>query len=145
MHQTEAMPRTQWSLLMLCWLVALLATLGSLFFSEVMTLEPCVLCWYQRIAMFPLVPILAIGLYTQDPRSMVYAFPIPGAGWLAALYHSLLYAGYIPRGMEPCGKSRSCAEGQLELAGLVSIPLLSLIAFSIIVSLLVAARKDAIK
>ena len=51
----------QWNLLFACWLVVGTATLGSLFFSEVMQRTPCVLCWYQRIAMFPLVFILTVG------------------------------------------------------------------------------------
>ena len=56
------MERPRWTLLLLAWLVALSATLGSLFLGEVMGMEPCVLCWYQRIAMYPLVLILAVGV-----------------------------------------------------------------------------------
>lgn len=76
----------QWTLLTVSWLVALVSTLGALFFSEVMDLEPCVLCWYQRIAMFPLVLILGAGAYTQDASSVKYAFPLAIAGWLVAFY-----------------------------------------------------------
>ena len=97
------MPRRQWTLLLVCWLASLASSLGSLFFSEVLGLEPCVLCWYQRIAMFPLVPILAIGLYKQDLYSVRYALPLAGAGTLIALYHFLLYTGFVPKGMQPCG------------------------------------------
>lgn len=140
-HPTS-IPARQWAFLLLSWLVAFISTLGSLFFSEVMKLEPCVLCWFQRIAMFPLVPVLAIGLYSQDGGSIKYAMPLAGAGWLAAFYHALLYSGYIPKGLQPCGKGPSCAEVGLELGGMVTIPMLSLASFTIIITLLLfAARK----
>lgn len=143
MRHDPVMPRRQWTLLLLCWLASLASSLGSLFFSEVMGLEPCVLCWYQRIAMFPLVPILAIGLYRQDPYSARYALPLAGAGALIALYHFLLYTGFVPKGMQPCGKGLSCADVKLELAGFLTIPLMSLLAFSLILMLLVAATKKS--
>ena len=133
----------QFIFLMLCWLTALISTLGSLFFSEIMGFEPCVMCWYQRIAMYPLVLILAIGLYTQDSHCVKYALPIAFAGWFVALYHWLLYAGFIPQGMQPCGKGSPCTEVQLELAGFVTIPLLSFLAFSFIVFMLFAAKKGS--
>ncbi|MDO9260046.1 MAG: disulfide bond formation protein B [Polaromonas sp.] len=132
----------QWTLLTVSWLVALVSTLGALFFSEVMDLEPCVLCWYQRIAMFPLVLILGAGAYTQDASSVKYALPLAIAGWLVAFYHCLLYGGFIPATLQPCGKGVSCSAQKLELVGFITIPLLSLIAFSIIVLLLLAAKKD---
>ncbi|MBT6325734.1 MAG: disulfide bond formation protein B, partial [Bdellovibrionales bacterium] len=50
-------------LIFFCWIIALLSTLGSLFFSEIMEFTPCVLCWYQRIAMYPLVIIFLIGAF----------------------------------------------------------------------------------
>lgn len=131
----------QWALLLVAWLIALVATLGSLVFSEVMNLEPCVLCWYQRIAMFPLALLLAQGVYTQDRRCVDYALPLAAVGWLVALYHCLLYAGVIPKGLQPCGKGASCAEQALTLVGFITIPLLSVLAFSVIVVLLMVARK----
>ena len=130
-----------WPPLFVAWLIALLATAGALFLGEVMGMVPCVLCWYQRIAMFPLVPILAIGLYSQDSGGIKYAMPLAGAGWLAAFYHWLLYSGYIPKGLQPCGKGPSCAEVSLELGGLVTIPMLSLASFSIIIILLLLATR----
>lgn len=131
----------QWTFLLLGWLIALISTFGALFFSEIMNLEPCVLCWYQRIAMFPLVMILGLGAYTLDSHCVKYGLPLAWAGWFAAGYHCLLYAGFIPQGMQPCGKGLSCSEVKLELIGFITIPLLSFIAFSIIVLLLTAAKK----
>ena len=131
----------QWALLLVAWLVALVSTLGALFFSEVMDLQPCVLCWWQRIAMFPLALILAIGASMQDPRCVSYALPLALAGWGVALYHCLLYGGFIPQGLQPCGRDGSCAEQKLELIGFITIPLLSFLAFSLLVLLLIAAKK----
>ncbi|GHC88197.1 disulfide bond formation protein C [Pseudorhodoferax aquiterrae] len=126
---------------MLAWTVALASFLGAMFFSEVMDLEPCVLCWYQRIAMFPLVLILGIGAYGQDRSCLRYALPLAAAGWLLAGYHWLLYKGVIPKDLQPCGKGASCADVKLEIAGFITIPLLSLTAFSLILLLLVAAHR----
>ncbi|RYX98287.1 MAG: disulfide bond formation protein B [Comamonadaceae bacterium] len=136
------MPDRTWSLLLASWVIALVSTLGALFFSGVMDMEPCVLCWYQRIAMFPLVMVLGIGAYSQDRGCVRYALPLALAGWAIAVYHCLLYGGFIPPNLQPCGKGASCAAQKLEVAGFITLPLLSLVAFSTIVLLLTAARKD---
>ena len=62
------------------WLVAALATGGALFLSEIMNIAPCVLCWYQRIFMFPLVLVLAMGLFPLDTRVVRYALPLAIGG-----------------------------------------------------------------
>jgi disulfide bond formation protein DsbB len=95
---------SSWNLLFLCWLVASLSAMGSLFFSYVMEFAPCVLCWYQRIFLFPLVIILAVGLFPYDKNVVKYSLPLAIAGWLTAAYHNLLYAGIIPESIQPCSK-----------------------------------------
>lgn len=132
-------PHLNWALLLIAWLAALAAALGSLFFSEVMRLEPCELCWYQRIAMFPLVLVLGVGVYRQDVTSVLYGLPLAAAGWIAAAYHWLLYSGFIPKNLQPCGNGPSCSEVDLRVAGFLTIPLMSLLAFSVIIILLAAA------
>ncbi|WP_291022758.1 disulfide bond formation protein B [Hydrogenophaga sp.] len=127
-------------MLLLSWLASLAATLGSLFFSEVMQLQPCLLCWYQRIAMFPLVLVLGIGLSREDAGSILYGLGLASAGWLVAGYHTLLYGGWIPASLQPCSKGLSCAQVDLRVAGFLTIPLMSLLAFSLILALLLAAR-----
>jgi disulfide bond formation protein DsbB len=131
----------QWNQLFVCWLIAVSATLGSLFFSEVMERTPCVLCWYQRIAMFPLAAIFTVGLFPLDVRCVRYALPIAIAGWGIALYHCLIYLGFIPENLQPCTQGVSCADVQIELVGFVTIPLLSLLGFTLIIALLLAVRK----
>ncbi len=127
--------------LFLAWCVALAATLGALFLGEVMGMTPCVLCWYQRIAMFPLAVILFVGLMPFDPRCARYAWPLVGAGALMAAYHCLLYWGVIPEDLAPCRQGVSCKDAQLQLAGFVPIPLLSLLAFGLIGALLSMTRR----
>ena len=126
-----------WALLLLAWLLALTATAAALFLGEVMGMAPCVLCWYQRIAMFPLVAVLGIACYSADRRGAVYALPLALAGSALAAYHTLLVAGLIPRAWIPCGPGVSCANQNLEILNAIYIPWLSLAAFVAIASLLV--------
>lgn len=131
----------EWALLFLGWLVATVATLGSLFLSDVMGLPPCSLCWYQRVALFPLVLVLGAGLLSFDAAVVKYALPLAAAGWLVALYHSLLYWGILPKDIQPCTGGVPCTDRNLELLGFLSIPLMSLLAFTAIVTLLFFLRK----
>jgi len=134
-HQNQK--DTNWNILFLCWLLVSVSALGSLFFSFVMEFAPCVLCWYQRIFLFPLVLILAIGLFPFDKKVVKYALPLAIAGWLTAVYHNLLYAGFIPKSIQPCSQGVSCTEEYINLFGFLSIPVLSLLSFSTIVTLLI--------
>ncbi len=130
----------RWSWVFAAWLVATVSTLGALFLGEVMGYAPCVLCWYQRIAMFPLVAVLAAGLFPFDPRVVRYALPLAVAGWLLAAFHLALVAGWIPESIQPCQQGVPCSDVQIVWFGFVTIPLLSVIAFSIIAGLLLATR-----
>jgi len=132
--------RTLWAPIYLAWLVSLVSVLGSLFFSEVMKLPPCVLCWYQRIELYPLVLIFTVGIFERDQRMTRYAWPLVGLGLLTAIYHSLLYYHVIPEGISPCTQGASCTERQIEWFGFVSIPLLSLLAFLVIAACLLSFR-----
>jgi len=131
---------TSWMLIFGCWLIATVSTLGSLFFSEVMELVPCVLCWYQRIFMFPLAVILLVGLLPPDKNVVRYALPIAAIGLLFTVYHCLLYFGFIPENLQPCSQGVSCADEGMELFGFLPIPLLSLASFLTMIILLLIAR-----
>jgi disulfide bond formation protein DsbB len=134
-----------WPLIFYCWLVATISTLGALFLGEVMGLTPCVLCWYQRICMFPLVFILAAGLFPLDAKVVRYAFPLAITGWGIAVFHLLLAQGVIPETITPCTQGVPCSELQIEWFGFVTIPLLSVAAFSAINALLIATYFKASK
>ena len=143
MTSTTSVQDKSWHWLFLAWLVALAATLAALFLGEVMGVLPCMLCWYQRIAMFPLVIILAAGLMPFDDRCVRYALPLAVAGWLVALYHCLLYWGVIPKDLVPCGEGASCTDVKAVLFGFVPVPLLSLVAFSLVVVFLSIVKKGS--
>lgn len=126
-----------WTLLMLAWLLATVATLGAMFLGEVMGMTPCVLCWYQRIFMFPIAIVLGIAAYLNDRQGAIYALWLALGGLCLAAYHTLLVAGWIPRTWIPCGSGVSCANQRLDLFnGAVQIPWLSLVAFTVLVLLL---------
>lgn len=129
-----------WILLFISWLIAMIATLGSLFFSNVMGYEPCVLCWYQRIFMYPLTVILLVALFPLDRKVVRYALPVSIIGLGFAVYHYLLYMGFIPEDLQPCGEGASCAEVNLEMFGFITIPMLSIISFTGIILLLILFR-----
>ena len=128
----------------IAWGQALIAMIGSLFFSLVMQLPPCDLCWYQRIAMYPLVIILGIGIMRKDKTSLLYAIPLAVIGWVIAAYHNLLYYNILPEAMAPCKAGISCTTRYIEWFGFVTIPLLSLVAFSIIIGCLYGAHEKFI-
>ena len=133
------MKTSAWTLVFGAWLIATTATMGALFMSEIMGFAPCALCWYQRIFMFPLVIILALGLFPFDPKVVRYALPLAVVGLLVAGFHLLLTAGYIPETLTPCRQGIPCSTIQVEWFGFVTIPLLSLLAFLVINALLIAA------
>ena len=124
------------------WVVALAATLGALFIGEVLGQAPCVLCWYQRIAMFPLAVILAIACLRGDVGVWRYALPLAMAGLLIAGWHSGLYLGLIPEPIEPCSRTGpSCTDAAMTIGGFVPLPVLSLLAFILIAAGLIWAGR----
>jgi len=132
---------TGWYFLFAAWVVVTVASLGSLFFSEVMDVPVCELCWYQRVAMYPMALILAVGLFPYDPGVVRTAGPLAGIGWLISLFQILLIAGIIPENIKPCVQGIPCSETHLSLLGFLNIPTLSLITFSLIGILLIYIKK----
>lgn len=124
------------------FLIALLGTLGSLYFSEVLKFPPCNLCWYQRICLYPLVFLFGAAILTEDLGYKKFVYPLVLSGLLIAAYHNLLYYEFIPQDLAPCTKELSCTAKQLELFGFLTIPLLSLLAFTSVLVLLIADRTE---
>lgn len=125
----------------LAWLVSLVATAGSLYLSEVLHYEPCRLCWFQRIFMYPQVIILGIAAYRNDRSAVIYAIPLSAIGGSISLYH---YAEQkIPAlyRLLPCKVGIPCNFDYLNWWGFVTIPFMALIAFILIIVCLSAARK----
>jgi disulfide bond formation protein DsbB len=111
--------------------VSAIATFGSLYFSEVMKLPPCSLCWYQRIFMYPIVLISLINILTDSFKSIQHEFVFSAGGLMIAIYHNLLYYGFIEN-IVPCAQGVSCTSRLIEWFGFVTIPLLSLLGFLVI-------------
>ena len=138
-----------WAIVFICWLISMAALTGSLFMSEVMGLKPCVLCWWQRIFIYPLAILFMVGLFPGNKsadekidRSVVrYTLPLAIIGLCFAIYHYLIYSGVIPESLQPCSEELSCAKIDLELMGFITIPLLSIFAYSAIIALLLILRK----
>ncbi len=146
MSQPDKSIDTNWMLLFLCWLLVTVSATISLFFSSVLEYEPCVLCWYQRTCLFPLIFIFGAGLLPAFDKSVIkYALPLTIVGGLTALYHTLLYAGIIPESIQPCSQGVSCTEKYIELFGFISIPMMSFFAFSILTALLIALKRRTSK
>lgn len=126
--------------LRLAWLIATLATLGSLYFQYVMDLPPCVLCWFQRIFMYPLVIILAVAMKWKNEHLRAYVLPFTIIGGVIAVYQNLLYYKILPESIAPCQSGISCTTKYIEWGGFITIPLLSLAAFVAITVLMLLCR-----
>ena len=126
------------------WIQSLVATLGSLYFSEMQHFVPCSLCWYQRIFLFPLTIIIAIGIYRKDKHLYQYVLPLSILGAGFAFYHVLLQNGIIPETLLPCVSGVSCTVKYVSYLGFITIPLLSLVAFLVIIVSMLIYRKVVI-
>lgn len=116
------------------FVVALLATLGSLYFSEIAHFEPCRLCWYQRIAMYPLAVILVIAAFRRDPNARRYVIPIAAIGAVIATYHYLLeWFPVLDSGA--CSAAAPCTLVWFRQLGFISLPYLALSAFLLVIIL----------
>lgn len=123
--------------LILSFIVALTATLGSLFYSEIAGFTPCKLCWYQRILMYPQAVMLGIAAARKDRSIILYSLALSVIGAIIAGYHYLLQIGAVDE-IAPCttvGYSVSCTETFTMTYGFITIPFMSLVAFLLIIAL----------
>lgn len=131
--------------LTLSWVTALVSTLSAIFIGEVLGQTPCVLCWYQRIFMFPLVWVLGVASYRGHFGSWRYALPLALVGGGFAGYHTLLYWRVIEPEIVACSAEASCSGAGMTIFGSVPLPLLSLLAFALIVVSLLLVRHHSKK
>ena len=123
--------------------VAVIATLGSLYLSEVVHLVPCKLCWYQRIAMYPLAVILPMAAFRQDARARLYVVVLAGAGGAISVYHRLIQA-YPSLDTGSCSVTGpSCSAPLIKMYGFVTIPYMAMSAFALILALMWAHRVNS--
>lgn len=121
------------------FVVAALAMGGSLYFSEIAHFEPCRLCWYQRIAMYPLVVILGVAAWRRDVGVRRYAVPLAAIGAVISTYHyALEWFPWLDSGV--CAATAPCTLVWFRELGFISLPYLALSAFLLIIALLWVAR-----
>jgi len=128
-------------LFVLSWLTAILATLGSLFFSEVMHFIPCTLCWYQRILMYPLTVFIGVAFYNKDRAIYKYVLPLSITGMLVSGYHYGLQKIPFLQKIEMCTSGIPCSGEYINWLGFITIPFLAFCAFTIITITMVMLRK----
>lgn len=131
--------------LYIAFIQAWLATLGSLFYSQIIGLTPCVLCWYQRILMYPLVILFTVAIIRKDKNIPYYVLPMTIIGSLIAAYQYLLQM--TPLGaveLTKCDLTNPCSKIDAIYLGFITIPLMSLAAFfliSIMMIILIKSKK----
>jgi disulfide bond formation protein DsbB len=124
------------AVLWLAFLVAATSTAGSLYFSEVADFVPCQLCWYQRIAMYPLAPILLVAAVRRDRSVRWYAAPLAAVGAMISTYHYLIeWRPSLEGGA--CGIGPSCADIWFRELGFVTLAFMALAGFVTVLALVV--------
>ncbi len=122
-------------------LISAVATVGSLFLSEILHLPPCDLCWYQRIFVYPQVVLFGVALWKNDKGVVQYILPLSVIGLLLALYHNILQLNPSL----PCSVNSavSCATKQIEVFGFDAIPVMSALTFGILIILSLIYKRVA--
>jgi len=127
--------------LQLAWIVALVATAGSLWLSEGAHFVPCRLCWYQRIAMYPMSVILGIAAFRHDVRVRIYALPVVAIGATISIWHMLIERFPSLESSTSCDPANPCSLIWTERFGYLTIPTMALSAFALIATLLLLAKE----
>ena len=123
----------------LATMIAVGATFGSLYFSEIRNFVPCEYCWYQRFVMYPLALILLIATIRRDKNIIPYALSLSLSGLALSVYHYQLQL--FPEQSSSCGLDASCTYRWIEVFGFITIPLLALTSFAFISMILIATPR----
>lgn len=117
---------------------ALVAMLGSLYYSEIAGFIPCTLCWYQRILMYPLVLITLVGIIKHDEYLPSYVLPLSIIGIGLSAYHYLIQLGVL--GNASGCSIIACNIRYVNYLGFITIPLMALTGFIVITVAMLATR-----
>ena len=120
------------TLLFAAWVVSMVATFGSLYFSEIRGFIPCDLCWFQRIFMYPLTLILGSGVFQSDYSVRKFVFPLAIVGGTISFFHYMEQKVPGFGGIKPCVSGVPCSAEYINWLGFITIPFLALIAFTLI-------------
>lgn len=132
MKKQQKRRRTKMNKLRLAWVVSLVATLGSLYYSEIMGFQPCKLCWFARILMYPLPIILGVALIRNDKKVIFYTLPLSIIGVLLETYHYLHQKTDWFDKVQTCNVGVPCKGAYINWFGFITIPFQALTAFVII-------------
>ena len=125
--------------LVLALVVSVVSVIGSLFYSEIIGFEPCVLCWWQRVFLYPLVVIFSIALWKELDSAFLYAVPLALLAGFFALYHAFGAMGGAA--LLPClAEGGECSKVYVKAFGYITIPVMS-ITISLFILLLAWANK----
>jgi disulfide bond formation protein DsbB len=119
-------------------IIALVTTLGSLYYSEVAGYPPCTLCWYQRIAIYPQVIVLGVAWVRRDRTVWLTAVPLAVVGAIISVWHIVIERNPALAG--PCDPSNPCTIKWVEEFGFLTVPTMALIAGLAIIALTLLAR-----
>jgi disulfide bond formation protein DsbB len=128
--------------LQLAFVVALVSTVGSLWLSEGAHFVPCRLCWYQRIAMYPLTVILGVAALRRDRDVRVYVLPVVAIGATISIWHMLIERFPSLEKATACDPANPCSLIWVERFGYLTIPTMALSAFALIATLLLLAPRE---
>lgn len=123
--------------------MSLAGMVSSLYFSEILKYAPCVLCWWQRIFLYPIAIMGLIATMKKDFGVIKYIQPLAVVGLGFALYHNLLVWKILPEKIAPCVNGVSCIDQPFAILGFITIPFLSLIAFVVINIICLITKKHA--
>lgn len=130
------------NILLSMWIIATVATVGSLYYSEVLGFIPCTYCWYQRILMYPLVIIIGVAIARKDQQVAITTAIFSSIGTALAAYHyALQKLPLLQENAPSCGTGIPCTAQYVNYLGFITIPALSLIAFSLIFILSIRLMK----
>ena len=124
--------------LLLAFIMALVATLGSLFFSLGAGFTPCELCWYQRILMYPQAVLLGLALIKKDGKIADYILSLSAIGIVIPAYHNYIY--YTAISSNFCKLGESCTVKFFTELGYITIPMMALTSFAVIITLMLARK-----
>jgi disulfide bond formation protein DsbB len=131
---------------LVAWIVALVTTAGSLYYSEHLGFIPCELCWYQRIAMYPLVVVLGVGWFRRDRNVWITVLPFVVIGAPLSLYHWLVERVPAFAESSSCSLVAPCSAPYFEKLGFITLAWMCMSSFlliGVLMALVVSARGRA--
>ena len=121
--------------------IALVTTLGSLYYSEIAGYPPCTLCWYQRIAIYPQVVVLGVAALRRDRTVWLTSIPLALIGSAISVWHVVIERNPALAG--PCDPANPCTIKWVEEFGFLTVPTMALIASMAFIALTLVARTAA--